>query len=83
MKFVINPYREVIFASVIFGMTGIFVKYLDLPATSVAFFRLAVPTILVGIRMFYNQKVFWRKGDVKTLLILSVLNALRMYLYFV
>lgn len=83
MKFFLNPYREVIIASIIFGMTGIFVKYLDLPATSVAFFRLAVPTILVGIWMVYSQKVFWKKGDVKTLLILSVLNTLRMYLYFV
>jgi len=83
MKFVMNPYREVVIASVIFGTTGIFVKYIDLPATSIAFFRLVVPTILVGLWMWQSQKVFWKKGDVKTLLILSALNALRMYLYFV
>lgn len=70
-------------ASVIFGTTGIFVKYIDLPPTSIAFFRLVVPTVLVGLWMWHSQKVFWKKGDVKTLLTLSVLNALRMYLYFV
>lgn len=82
-SFQINPYREVIFACIVFGSTGVFVKYIDLPATSIAFFRLAIPTVLIGIWMRYTQKIFWQKGDVKTLLIISTLNALRMYLYFV
>ncbi len=81
--FQINPYREVIIASIIFWSTGIFVKYIDLPATSVAFFRLVVPTLVIGIRMRYTQKVFWQTGDTKTLITISALNALRMYLYFV
>lgn len=79
----INPYREVVFASLIFGISGIFIKYIDLPATSIAFFRLVVPTICIGLWMWHTQKVFWQKWDVKTLLLLSGLNALRMYLYFV
>lgn len=61
MKFVMNPYWEVMVASVIFGTTGIFVKYLNLPPTSIAFFRLVVPTIIIGIWMWYSQKVFWKK----------------------
>lgn len=83
MKLVMNPYWEVIVASTIFGMTGIFVKYLALPPTSIAFFRLVVPTVLIGIRMWYTQKSFWKTWDMKTLFLLSILNALRMYLYFV
>lgn len=78
-----NPYREVIVASTIFGMTGIFVKYLNLPPTTIAFFRLAVPTVLIWLWMWYTQKVFWKKWDVKTLFLLSILNTVRMYLYFV
>ena len=81
--FSINPYREVVFASLVFGTSGIFIKYIHLPAESIAFFRLAVPTICIGLWMWYTQKVFWQKWDVKTLLLLSVLNALRMDLYFV
>lgn len=82
-QFEINPYREVIIASIIFWSTGVFVKYLDMSAASTAFFRLVVPTVVIGARMLYTQKTFWKKGDAKILVSISVLNALRMYLYFV
>lgn len=82
MKFHLNPYREVIVASIIFGTGGVFIKYVNLPPTSIAFFRFFVPTIVVGIWMRYTQKEFWRRGNRKMLLLLSSLNVIRMYLYF-
>ena len=45
MKF--NPYLEVILAAVIWGTHGVFVKSLDLPPTTISFFRLAIPTIIL------------------------------------
>lgn len=78
----LNPYREVIIASLVFWTSGIFIKYLHLPPTTIAFFRLAIPTLIIGIWMWYTQKGFRHRGDRKDLLLLSSLNVVRMYLYF-
>lgn len=78
----LNPYFEVILAAIIWGSTGFFVKTLDLPPTTMAFFRLAVPTLLLFI-FFSFTKVKLFEGNNKMMLIASSLNAVRMFLYFV
>jgi len=80
MKF--NPYIEVITAAIIWWSTGFFVKTLDLPPTTMAFFRMAVPTLLLFI-FFSLKKTKLFKRDNKLMLIASSLNALRMFFYFV
>lgn len=45
MKF--NPYFEVIIAAIIWSTNGVFIKSLNLPSTTMAFFRLAIPTIIL------------------------------------
>ncbi len=78
----LNPYLEVIFAAIIWGSTGFFVKTLNLPPTTMAFFRLAVPTLLLFTFISFKKvKLFQRKN--KMMLIASSLNAVRMFLYFV
>ena len=44
-----NPYLEVIIAATIWGTNGVFIKLLDLPPTTISFFRLAIPTIILLI----------------------------------
>lgn len=77
-----NPYAEVFFAAVLWGATGIFIKILQLPSTSLTFFRAAVPVIILYI-IFSLQRKHVFKGKHKLMWIASTLNAVRMLLYFI
>ncbi len=76
----LNPYFEAILAGIIWGLSGIFVKYLGLPPTTTTFFRLAVPTVILFL-FFVVQKIKLFHGNNKLILVASVLNAGRVYLY--
>lgn len=76
----LNPYLEAIIAGIIWGLSGIFVKYLNLPPTTVTFFRLAVPTFLL-LLFFVIKKIKLFHGNNKLILLASTLNAVRVYLY--
>lgn len=76
----LNPYLEAILAGIIWGLSGIFVKYLHLPPTTVTFFRLAVPTFILLLFLLIKKiKLF--HGNNKLILLASTLNAGRVYLY--
>lgn len=77
-----NPYLEIILAATIWGTTGIFVKFLNLPSTTITFFRLAAPTIILLLYFSHKQTNLVKKAS-KIMLFISVLNAARMFLYFV
>lgn len=76
-----NPHLEVVLAAIIWGSTGAFVKYLDLPPTTMSFFRLAIPSIILFF-FLSTKKVFLFKGNNKLILFASSLNVVRMFLYF-
>ncbi len=79
----LNPsYLKILLAAVIWGSSGVFIKYLDLHPFVLSFFRVVVPVILVG--------VFTRFKDLKTLkiasrvlIIASFLNVIRLVFYFI
>jgi drug/metabolite transporter (DMT)-like permease len=75
-----NPYLEVILAAIIFGTAGIFVKIIDLPATTITFFRVAAPTIILFVYFIFKHKNIFRTAT-KMVIFISLLNALRMYLW--
>ena len=76
----LNPYLEAILAGIIWGLSGIFVKYLNLPPTTVTLFRLAVPTVII-LLFLTIKKVKLFHGNNKLILLASTLNAGRVYLY--
>jgi len=78
----INPVLEVVIAAIIWGTTGIFIKYLNLSPTSIAFFRAAIPTIVLGIYFIVKKQNIFHI-NFKYMLFASSLNALRIYLYYV
>jgi drug/metabolite transporter (DMT)-like permease len=45
MKF--SPFLAVIIAATLGGFSGVFFKWIDLPATTLTFFRVAVPTAVL------------------------------------
>jgi len=77
---VLNPYLEAIVAGIIWGSSGIFIKYLDLPPTTATFFRLAIPTIIL-LLFFIVKKIKIFHGNNRLILFASILNAARVYLY--
>jgi drug/metabolite transporter (DMT)-like permease len=50
----LNPYLEVIIAAIIGGTNGVFIKLLNLPPTTISFFRLAIPVI--GLFIYFKIK---------------------------
>jgi drug/metabolite transporter (DMT)-like permease len=78
----LNPYLEVVLATIIFGSAGVFVKYLALPATTMSFFRTFVPALVLGVYFLFSRHKFSR-GNTKLMLVASVLSAVRMFFYFV
>ncbi len=77
-----NPYIELMIVSVLFGASGSFIKVLQLPSTTLSFFRLAVPTVILFFYFTYKKIPLFKK-NVTWLLIASVLNAIRLFLMFV
>lgn len=76
----LNPHLEVIIAASMWGLSGVFIKILNLPPTSVSFFRMAIPTLILSIFfLIKKQKLF--KGNNKLMLIASSMNAFRSFLY--
>lgn len=81
MPKVFNPYFQIVFATMIWGSTGVFVKYLALPPTTLTFFRVGVPTIVLGIFFGVKKVKLFRQGN-KLMLLASLLNAIRLFFYF-
>jgi len=76
-----NPYIEILTVSFIWGLSGTFVKILHLPSTTLTFFRVAVPTVILYIYLSM-KKVRLFRGNIKFLLLASFLNAVRLLLYY-
>ncbi len=78
----VNPYMEMLLATIIWSTSGAFVKLLRLPATSLSFFRLATPTLILAIFFLVKRSTPFRKNP-KFMILASSLNAVRMFFYFV
>lgn len=76
-----NPYLQMIGAALATSSSGVFIKLLELPPHVIAFFRLALPTILLGLYIT-PQTWFRGKRNYKPMMIASIINALRLYIYF-
>src|SRR6056297_1839441 len=75
-------YLKVVIAAIIWGSSGAFVKYLGLPAPVISFFRLGVPTLFLGLYFLARRQPIF-KDNIRLLLIASVLNAVRLFFYFI
>ncbi len=77
-----NAYFELILSSIIFASAGVFVKILHLPSTTLTFFRVSVPTIILFIYLTAKKKRLFR-GNNKLILLASTINAVRLLMYFI
>lgn len=73
------PYLAIVMACVIWWLNWVFIKYLQLPITIQTFFRLWVPAVCMGGYLLYKRESILTK-DIKTMVLISVWNAVRLYL---
>lgn len=79
----LNPYLAVILGATFGATSGVFIKMLQLPPTTMTFFRVFVPTVAVLLYILFVKKTKLIRGNWKLMLGASALNAIRMFLYFV
>ncbi|MFW5689175.1 MAG: DMT family transporter [Spirochaetota bacterium] len=77
-----HPSLLVLLAAAIFATSGIFIRFAGLPPASMAFFRMAVPTLLIG-GYYLVRRHRIATASIGVRLVASGLNAIRLLLYLV
>ncbi|MBN1499245.1 MAG: EamA family transporter [Spirochaetes bacterium] len=75
------PYMAVITGASLGALTGVFVKTINLPITSIAFFRMFIPSLVLFLFFVLKRSNPFR-GNYKTMLAASLLNAVRMFFFY-
>jgi drug/metabolite transporter (DMT)-like permease len=79
----INPnYLKIVIAAIIWGSSGAFVKYLNLPSPVLSFFRLGIPTVVLGLYFLIRKEPLF-KNNIRLLLLASVINAVRLLFFYI
>lgn len=78
---VLDPHIAVLLAGIIGGTSGLFVKAVSVPSTTFTFFRCLIPSLFVIGILTFRKKHFLKKTN-KAVIWGSILNAGRMYLFF-
>lgn len=78
----INPYLGVMIAVSFGAFNGVLVKWLGLEATLITFFRVAIPALVLFLFLKFYKKIKLFKPGYKLMLTGSLLNAIRIFLYF-
>ena len=71
---------SIIIATIIWGLSGVFVKSIALPSTVVAAFRLGIPAFVLGGYLLYKRYPIIENFS-RFLVIVSLLNAIRLFLF--
>jgi len=71
----------VFFAALLSSTSGLFVKYMQIPATSMAWIRTATPALVIGLYFLISKRQIIR-AKYMTMLSGSVINAFRMVFFF-
>ena len=77
----LNPFLAMILGVTLGASNGVFAKLIGLPATSITFFRVAIPVLVLFCYLSYKKTTFLKKGY-KNLFWASVINAPRIFLYY-
>lgn len=77
-----SPELLVLIAAALWGTSGIATQLAALPAAVIAFFRMAIPATVIGVYFFVRRHPLPRE-QIGIRLAASVLNAIRMFFFFV
>ena len=77
-----NPYLQVLLATLLWGTSGVYVKLIGLPVLTLAAIRMLAPTtILLAYFIYTRQWVVFRKPS-KWLVLASLISTIRVITYF-
>jgi len=71
---------QILLGAIIWGSGGVFIKYMNLPTTTLSFFRLFIPTVVFFLILTYQHKTFRFKD--RYMMWGSVINAVRLPFFF-
>src|SRR3989338_2067040 len=77
-----NPYLAVIITTIIWGLSGVFIKYLGLPPTTIAFFRVFIPAIIL-YPYFKLKKINIFRDSLRLIFLVSFIEAVSFLFYFI
>ena len=77
-----KAFLAIVLGSLLAGMSGILIKNMQIPATSMAWVRMTIPTVVLGCWMWKNDISFFR-GNMKLMLTASSMNTIRLYFFFI
>ena len=81
-KLIDTAHIKVVLAAIVWGSSGVFIKYLGLPAPLIAFFRVGIPVAVLAAWFIYHREPIFVNG-IRLMLVASAVNALRLIFYFV
>jgi drug/metabolite transporter (DMT)-like permease len=81
-KLILNPYFKVITAALLWSTSGIFIRVLKLSPGIFSFYRMAIPALFLFIFLKIKKEKLI-KGSIRLLLLGSLLNAARLFLYYI
>ncbi len=78
----ISPVWQIILAATILGSSGVFVKHLGLPPTTLGFFRMGLPVLFLFFYLNGKKHNIWKKFN-KTILLASVFNVIHIIFFYI
>jgi len=76
-----HSFGLIVIAAMISGLSGILIKFMSIPTTSMVAIRCTTPVVIIGLYLLSKKKSLLRQGW-KTMIGASFLNAGRMFLFF-
>ncbi len=76
-----KAFLAVVVASIIMSLSGLLIKSMTIPATSMAFIRMLVPTLVVGVYLVAKGVPLFR-NKLPFIFGISALNSARMFMFF-
>ncbi|MEL6122723.1 MAG: DMT family transporter [Bacteroidota bacterium] len=76
-----HAFSLVVFAALISGISGILIKFMSIPTTSMAAVRSGTPVLVTGVYLVFVGRSIIKEGY-QTMLGASVINTARMFLFF-
>ena len=75
-----KAFFALVVAGILAGLTGVIIKNIEMDSKAITWVRMIIPVIAMGIWIKWKKISFFR-SNIKPLLIASLLNAFRLYLY--
>lgn len=78
-----NPYIQILLATIIWGTSGVYTKLIGLPSLTLSAIRMMAPAAILLIYLIYSKQIFSVRRLNKWLILASFINIVRVIMYFI